>query len=196
MSVRSVTLSLSSSYNIASGLGSGGYGAQETVNIPYAVSGTGTKVVTLYVDGKQQNAHTVTRSGTTNSSFPLSMSSLAVGRHTVQMVAEMDAGDGLTLKSESIYIDILKSGSAVPYVGLMVTHRDGRIFTGADHLSPVIEVGRYENCEFKFAAYDPGTTPASVDIYRNDALLQRVSVPVRPRPTGTASLKKAAKRCS
>lgn len=177
VSVRSVTLSLSSSYNIASGLGSGGYGAQETVNIPYAVSGTGTKVVTLYVDGKQQNAHTVTRSGTTNSSFPLSMSSLAVGRHTVQMVAEMDAGDGLTLKSESIYIDILKSGSSVPYVGLMVTHRDGRIFTGTDHLSPVIEVGRYENCEFKFAAYDPGTTPASVDIYRNDALLQRVSVP-------------------
>lgn len=177
VSVRSVTLSLSSSYNIASGLGSGGYGAQETVNIPYAVSGTGTKVVTLYVDGKQQNAHTVTRSGTTNSSFPLSMSSLAVGRHTVQLVAEMDAGDGLTLKSESIYIDILKSGSSAPYVGLMVTHRDGRIFTGADHLSPVIEVGRYENCEFKFAAYDPGTTPASVGIYRNDALLQTVSVP-------------------
>ena len=101
VSVRSVTLALSSSYNIASGLASGGYGAQETVNIPYGVSGTGTKVVTLYVDGKQQNAHTVTRSGTTNSSFPLSMSSLSVGRHTVQMVAEMDAGDGLTLKSES-----------------------------------------------------------------------------------------------
>ena len=108
VSVRSVTLALSSSYNIASGLASGGYGAQETVNIPYGVSGTGTKVVTLYVDGKQQNAHTVTRSGTTNSSFPLSMSSLSVGRHTVQMVAEMDAGDGLTLKSESIHIDILK----------------------------------------------------------------------------------------
>ena len=177
VSVRSVTLALSSSYNIASGLASGGYGAQETVNIPYGVSGTGTKVVTLYVDGKQQNAHTVTRSGTTNSSFPLSMSSLAVGRHTVQMVAEMDAGDDLTLKSESIHIDILKSGSSAPYVGLMVTHRDGRILTGADHLSPVIEVGQYENCEFKFAAYDPGTTPAGVGIYRNGTLLQTVSVP-------------------
>ncbi len=176
-SVRSVTLTLTSSYNIAAGLSSGGYAAQETVNIPYAVSGTGTKVVTLHVDGKQQNAHTVTRSGTTNSSFPLSMSSLAVGRHTVQMVAEMDAGDGLTLKSESIYIDILKSGSSTPHVGLMVTHRDGRIFTGTDHLTPVIEVGRYENCEFRFAAYDPGITPASVDIYKNDTLLQTVSVP-------------------
>ena len=63
-------------------------------------------MVTLYVDGKQQNAHTVTRSGTTNSSFPLSMSSLAVGRHTVQMVAEMDAGDGLTLKKREHFISI------------------------------------------------------------------------------------------
>ena len=74
--------------------------------------------------------------------YAVSYTHLSVGRHTVQMVAEMDAGDGLTLKSESIHSDILKSGSSVPYVGLMVTHRDGRILTGADHLSPVIEVGQ------------------------------------------------------
>ena len=30
------------------------------MNIPYGVSRNGTKVVTLYVDGKQQNAHTPT----------------------------------------------------------------------------------------------------------------------------------------
>ena len=177
VSVRSVTLSLSSSYNIASGLSSGGYGVQSSVSIPYAVGGTGTKVVTLYVDGKQKEAHTVTRSGTTNGSFNVSMSGLSVGRHTVQMVAEMDAGDGLALKSESIYIDILKGGSSAPYVGLMATHRDGRIFTGASHSTPVMEVGQYEACEFKFAAYDPGATPADVGVYRNDTLLQTVSVP-------------------
>ena len=177
VSVRSVTLALSSSYNIASGLSFGGYGSQETAAIPYAVNGTGTKVVTLYVDGKQKEAHTVTRSGTTNGSFNVAMSGLSVGRHTVQMVAEMDAGDGLTLKSESVYIDILKSGNSAPYVGLMIIHRDGRILTGTDHLTPVIEVGQYENCEFRFAAYDPGTTPASVGVYRNGTLLQTVSVP-------------------
>lgn len=177
VSVKSVTLSLSSSYSVASGLSGGGYGAKETVSIPYAVSGTGTKVVTLYVDGRQKEAHTVTRSGTTNSSFSLAMSALSVGRHTVQMVAEMDAGGGLTLKSESIYIDILKSGSSASYLGLMITHKDGRIFGLADHLTPVIEVGQYESCEFKFAAYDPATTPASVGIYRNGVLLQTVNVP-------------------
>jgi len=177
VSVRSVTLALSSSYNIASGLSSGGYGSHEAAAIPYAVSGTGTKVVTLYVDGKQKEAHTVTRSGTTNGSFSIPMGGLTVGRHTVQMVAEMDAGDGLTLKSESVYIDILKSGSGAPHVGLMIIHRDGRILTGTGHLTPVIEVGQYENCEFRFAAYDPGTTPASVGVYRNGTLLQTVSVP-------------------
>ena len=177
VSVRSVMLTLSSSYNIASGLSSGGYGSQESASIPYAVSGTGTKTVTLYVDGRQKEAHTVTRSGITNGSFIIPMSGLSVGRHTVQMVAEMDAGDSLTLKSESIYLDLLKAGSSEPYVGLMITHRDGRILTGTAHLTPVIEVGQYENCEFRFAAYDPGTTPANVDIYRNGTLLQTVSVP-------------------
>lgn len=177
VSVRSVTLALSCSYNIASGLSSGGYSSQESASIPYAVSGTGTKTVTLYVDGRQKEAHTVTRSGTTNGSFSIPMSGLSVGRHTVQMVAELDAGDSLTLKSESIYLDLLKAGSSAPYVGLMITHRDGRILTGTAHLTPVIEVGQYENCEFRFAAYDPGTTPASVDICRNGTLLQTVSVP-------------------
>ena len=177
VSVRSVTLALSCSYNIASGLSSGGYSSQESASIPYAVSGTGTKTVTLYVDGSQKEAHTVTRSGTTNGSFSIPMSGLSVGRHTVQMVAELDAGDSLTLKSESIYLDLLKAGSSAPYVGLMITHRDGRILTGTAHLTPVIEVGQYENCEFRFAAYDPGTTPASVDICRNGTLLQTVSVP-------------------
>ena len=176
-SVKVVTLSLSSSYNIASGLSAGGYGSGESVQIPYAVSGNGTKVVTLYVDGVQADAHTVTRSGTTNSGFTVALSGLAAGRHTVQLVAEMDAGGGVVLKSESIHIDLLKSGEGAPFVGLMITHKDGRIAGAATHLTPVVEVGQYEQCEFKFAAYDPDTTPASVEIRRNGTLLQTVSVP-------------------
>lgn len=41
VSVKSVTLSLSSSYNIAGGLAQGGLGADDTATIPYAVTGTG-----------------------------------------------------------------------------------------------------------------------------------------------------------
>lgn len=84
VSVKVVTLSLTSSFNLAEAIAKGGYGTNETISIPYAISGSGTKVVTLYVDGKQQNAHTITRSGTTNSSFSLSMTAFSVGRHTIQ----------------------------------------------------------------------------------------------------------------
>lgn len=176
ISVKVVTLSLSSSYNLANSIAGGGYGASETVGIPYAVSGSGTKVITLYVDGKQQNTATVTRSGTTNGSFNLSMSGLSVGRHTVQMVAEMEASADLTLRSESIYIDIFKAGSNVPLVGTMHSFKDGRIFT-SDHLVPRLEIGQYEELAFDFVVYNPDATPASMVIFRNGAITQGVNVP-------------------
>lgn len=176
VSVKVVTLSLTSSFNLAEAIAKGGYGANETISIPYAISGSGTKVVTLYVDGKQKNAHTITRSGTTNSSFSLSMTAFSVGRHTIQMVAEMEASADLTLKSDSIYMDILKTGSTSPFVGTMMTHSDGRIFT-TDHLTPTLEVGQYEQVKFEFVAYDPTTTPADLAVYRNDIKTQNVSVP-------------------
>lgn len=176
VSVKVVTLSLTSSFNLAEAIAKGGYGTNETISIPYAISGSGTKVVTLYVDGKQQNAHTITRSGTTNSSFSLSMTAFSVGRHTIQMVAEMEASADLTLKSDSIYMDILKTGSTSPFIGTMMTHSDGRIFT-TNHLTPTLEVGQYEQVKFEFVAYDPTTTPADLAVYRNDIKTQNVSVP-------------------
>ena len=176
ISVKVVTLSLSSSYNLANSIAGGGYGASETVGIPYAVSGSGTKVITLYVDGKQHNTATVTRSGTTNGSFNISMSGLSVGRHTVQMVAEMEASADLTLRSESVYIDIFKAGSNVPLVGTMHSFKDGRIFT-SDHLVPRLEVGQYEELAFDFVVYNPDATPASMVIFRNGVITQGVSVP-------------------
>ena len=176
VSVKSVTLSLSSSYNIATGITQGGLGAEDTATIPYAVTGTGTKTVTLYVDGVQKEAHSVTRSGTTNGTFGLAMSGLSVGRHTVQIVAEMEA-DGLTLKSESIYMDLLKRGSSAPFIGTKIVHADGRIITGTGHTVPTIETGRYEQCSFDFVAYDPSVTPATVEIWRNGSLSRTVSVP-------------------
>ena len=88
VSVRVVALSLSSNYNLATGLAAGGYGAEDTAVIPFTVSGSGTKVVTLYVDGVQSDTVTVTKSGTTNGSFSLPMSGFSAGRHTVQHAVE------------------------------------------------------------------------------------------------------------
>ncbi len=176
VSIKVVTLSLSSSYNIASGIAQGGFGVYDTVEIPYAVSGTGTKSVALYVDGVQRNLHSVTRSGTTNSNFTLDMAGLAVGRHTVQMVAEMEQ-DGLTLKSESIYFDIFKRGSSSPFVGTKIVHPDGCILTGTGHTTPTIEVGQYEKCDFEFVAYDPTVIPATVELWQNGKLARTVAAP-------------------
>ena len=176
VSVKAVTLALSSSFNIAECVAKGGYGVSEAVSIPFAVSGSGDKTVTLYLDGHQWDSQTVKRSGTTNGSFSLSMSGVSIGRHTVQIVAEMEASAELTLKSESIYFDILKAGQNAPYIGTKLTFGDGRIFAD-DHLSPTIETGQYEQVRFDFVAYDPTTTPATVGVWRDGIRTQTVSVP-------------------
>lgn len=176
VSVKAVTLALSSSFNIAECVAKGGYGVSEAVSIPFAVSGSGDKTVTLYLDGHQWDSQTVKRSGTTNGSFSLSMSGVSIGRHTVQIVAEMEASSELTLKSESIYFDILKAGHNAPYIGTKLTFGDGRIFAD-DHLSPTIETGQYEQVRFDFVAYDPTTTPATVGVWRDGIRTQTVSVP-------------------
>lgn len=176
VSVKAVTLALSSSFNIAECVAKGGYGVSEAVSIPFAVSGSGDKTVTLYLDGHQWDSQTVKRSGTTNGSFSLSMSGVSIGRHTVQIVAEMEASAELTLKSESIYFDILKAGHNAPYIGTKLTFGDGRIFAD-DHLTPTIETGQYEQVRFDFVAYDPTTTPATVGVWRDGIRMQTVSVP-------------------
>ena len=176
VSVKAVTLALSSSFNIAECVAKGGYGVSEAVSIPFAVSGSGDKTVTLYLDGHQWDSQTVKRSGTTNGSFSLSMSGVSIGRHTVQIVAEMEASAELTLKSESIYFDILKAGQNAPYIGTKLTFGDGRIFVD-DHLTPTIETGQYEQVRFDFVAYDPTMTPATVGVWRDGIRTQTVSVP-------------------
>ena len=176
VSVKAVTLALSSSFNIAECVAKGGYGVSEAVSIPFAVSGSGDKTVTLYLDGHQWDSQTVKRSGTTNGSFSLSMSGVSIGRHTVQIVAEMEASAELTLKSESIYFDILKGGLNAPYIGTKLTFGDGRIFAD-DHLTPTVETGQYEQVRFDFVAYDPTTTPASMSVWRDGIRTQTVSVP-------------------
>jgi len=174
VSLKVVTLSLTSTYNLASRIS--GYESNESVSIPFTVSGAGTKVVTLYLDGAQSETRTISKSGQTNGSFSVSMADLNVGRHTVQMIAEMEASDNLIITSESVYIDICKSGAFKPSISAMFSFQDGRIFK-EDHLTPTIEVGQYEKLEFSFVVYDPTKTPAEMDIYRDGTKSQTISVP-------------------
>ncbi len=174
-SVKVITLSLTSSYNIASPIS--GYAPGSTASIPFTVSGTGSKMVTMYLDGVEKDNKAVTKSGQTNGSFSISMTGLLPGRHTVQMVAELQASGELTIQSESIYFDIFKAGSEKTHIGARFRFPDGRIFDETEHLNPHIVVGQYEKLQFDFIAYAQERTPVDLTVYRNDKLSQTVSVP-------------------
>ena len=175
VSVKVVSLNLRTSYNLASGLSSGGYAPTDTLNVPFAVTGTGTKVVTLYLNGAQADSQTVTRSGTTNGNFAIPLSDLPTGRNSIQLVAEMSIGDGVVLRSESIYMDILIQGNNAPYVGVMLINADGRIFTSGQ--TPTLGVGQYRNMEIYFVGYDPTQTPATVTVRRDGTTISTISAP-------------------
>lgn len=176
VNVKAVSLTLGCDYALTDGTAGGGYGSADNAVIPYTVQGTGTKTVFLYLDGKQHESRAVTRSGTTNGSFTIAMRGLSVGRHTVQLVAEMDAGGGLTLRSESIYLDIYKAGSSRPLIATKQVFPDGRILTDG-HLTPLLKAGQYEQLSFEYAVYDAGATPAAMTVMLNGAAAQSVSVP-------------------
>ena len=167
---RSVTvldLVLESSYNLTSAFGTGGYRANDSVIIPWSIRGSGEKVVTLYIDGEDVNSKTVTRSGLTNESFTVAASTLTAGRHSVQLVAEVGS-----IRSNSIYFDILKAGSIpgqegneVPFIGLKVDTAAGTVFTAeaGEAVWPTLEVRQYETLTFEWAVYDPESVTATVE---------------------------------
>ena len=171
-SISVVTLLLTSSYNLGSTIANGGYKNTDTIEIPFTITGSGTKDVSMYVDGSETpTTQTINKSGTVNGSFTIQGSSLTAGRHTVQLVAERNG-----LLSDSIYIDIMKAGLNTPFIGIKYTNKNGTILF-SDHLTPTLTVGQYEEMKFDYIAYDPNTTPASVQELHNGNAIRTLSVP-------------------
>lgn len=171
-SINVITLSLTSSYNLGSTIANGGYKNSDTIEIPFTITGSGTKDVSMYVDGEENPvSQTINKSGTVNGSFTIKGSTLTAGRHTIQLVAERNG-----LKSDSIYMDVLKAGQNVPFVGIKYTDKSGTILT-TTHLTPTLQAYQYEQMSFNFVAYDPNTTPAQVEVYLNDVLKNTINAP-------------------
>lgn len=171
-SISVVTLLLTSSYNLGSTIADGGYKNTDTIEIPFTITGSGTKDVSMYIDGSETpTTQTINKSGTINGSFTIKGSSLTAGRHTVQLVAERNG-----LLSDSIYIDILKAGLNAPFVGIKYTDKSGTILF-SNHLTPTLKVGQYEEMKFEYIAYDPNTTPASVQELQNGVAVRTLSIP-------------------
>lgn len=154
--VQVVTLNLTSTFDISAALQKGGY-RNEAVEVPFAITGSGNKTVTLYVDGVQRSSKSVTRSGTTNDAFTIDTTGMAPGRHNIQMVAERDG-----LLSDSLWLDFLVAGGEEPFTGLRITFKDGRIYRGS--YKPVVDAEQYGQFVQDFAVWNPDSTTSTVSI--------------------------------
>ena len=157
------SLALSSTYDVSQGIARGGYTAADTIEIPFALTGSGTRTVSMYVDGETTPVtKTVTKAGTTRDSFTLQAASLSVGRHSVQIVAEREG-----LRSAVIWIDLIRRGdSPLEAVAMMASIKSGQIVTGSMPITPQLEANQYDSLSFAFAAYSPQGTPATVTVRR------------------------------
>lgn len=170
VSINVITLKLTSSYNLGTAIAGGGYKDSDNIEIPFTITGSGTKDVSMYIDGADVPvSQTINKSGTVNGSFTINGSTLTAGRHFIQLVAERNG-----LKSDSIYMDILKTGQNEPFVGIKYTDKTGEIISSS---TPTLKAYQYEQMSFNFVAYDPEATPAKVEIYLNGNLASTISVP-------------------
>lgn len=190
VTVVSLELLLNNSAALIGKAMSGGYTDSDTIVVGYTLKGSGSKEVSLYVDGgATPMTQTVTRAGTTNGQFTLAASGLSSGRHVLQLVAENDG-----LLSESTYIDILKAGQNTPFIGLLFTTEDGTIFDSQEYLTPTLAATQYASMGFDWFVYDPENTRAQMTEYRAGVETQtfavgrsRQSYAMRPTGSGTIS---------
>lgn len=153
-----VGIKLTSDYDMGTALQKGGYQNGDTINIPFTLTGSGRRTVSMYLDGSSTpTTKDVSKAGTTRDSFVIPASSLSAGRHTVQMVAERDG-----IKSDAIWIDFLKGGGQHAWVGMKYASKSGEVVLGEMPLTARLSARQYGTLEFDYAAYDPASVPAIV----------------------------------
>ena len=170
-SINVVQLTLSSSFGIATAITRG-----QTLGIPYALSGAGTKTLRCYVDGEDTEDRSIT-SSTANGSFSIATTNLAHGTHTVQLVVELELSDGSTIKSNSILfaVGIREAGNNTPLVSARFDYADGAVIGKGQ--TPYIQTKQYDSYTLQYAAYNPKETPTRADVYVGGTLASSASVP-------------------
>ena len=170
-SINVVQLTLSSSFNIATAITRG-----QTLSIPYALSGAGTKTLRCYVDGTDTEDRSIT-SSTANGSFSIATTNLGHGTHTVQLVVELELSDGSTIKSNSILfaVGVREAGNNTPLVSARFDYADGSVIENGQ--TPYIPTKQYDSYTLQYAAYNPKETPTRADVYVGSTLASSASVP-------------------
>ncbi|MFT0206128.1 hypothetical protein ACMSFV_19735 [Bacteroides thetaiotaomicron] len=168
--VTAILLTLASSFNMAMVIHKG-----DTVSIPFALTGSGSKTLRMYIDGKDTEDRTIGTSSA-NGSFSVNTSGLSHGSHSVQLVAELEQADGSLIKSNSIYFDIAvrEEGKNTPVFATRFDYPDGTIIKGGSR--PYIPVSQYDNYTLVYAAYNPKEIPTTVKVYEDGSLISSASV--------------------
>ena len=102
-----------------------GGGVAENLSAIFSVRGSA-KELHLYIDGELHESKPLTSAGG-RQTFSLPLRTLSSGSHSIQAVATADG-----IKSNSVYFDLLKAGSNAPFVGVLFSRSDGRIFTKSE----------------------------------------------------------------
>ena len=120
-----------------------GGGVAENLSAIFSVRGSA-KELSLYIDGELHESKPLTSAGG-RQTFSLPLRTLSSGSHSVQAVATADG-----IKSNSLYFDLLKGGSNAPFVGVLFSRADGRIFAKSE--TPTLLGEQYTGISWEYIA--------------------------------------------
>ena len=193
-----VNLKVSSSYDISKVYNLNA-NPNAVAEIPYSVSGTGTKTMEWYLDGNQlpfESTDEVVEVAATKTKY-INLAGLQQGTHSVQFRAYV------TINGEKFYSDVVYMGVMVytladrnPLIAVAITNpSDKGIATGG---LTIYGVEQYSPYTFRMAVYDPqGAAATETSVYTGNDLQGTVSVAnstpidytVRLSNTGTTTLR-------
>lgn len=168
--VNVIQLKLTSSYSISTLTERG-----QSLSIPYALSGSGSKVLRCYVNGAPTEDRTITASSA-NGAFTIDTSRMSHGSNSVQLVAELEVLGGGTIKSNSIYFDVavVTKGINRPIVCTRFDYADGRVYTSGQR--PELVTKQFDTYTLNYAVYNPLETPTAVAVYEGDEVVASAKV--------------------
>ena len=120
-----------------------GGGVAENLSAIFSVRGSA-KELSLYIDGELHESKPLTSAGG-RQTFSLPLRTLSSGTHSIQAVATADG-----IKSNSLYFDLLKAGSNAPFVGVLFSRADGRIFAKSE--TPTLLGEQYTGISWEYIA--------------------------------------------
>ena len=145
------SLDISKSYNLKSG--------SQTVEIPFTVSGYGTKIVEWYLDGELLDfvkaEDEVVDISTTRTKY-ITLSNLSQGRHSLQIRA-YTVINGENFYTDTLYRDLLvyTGASNEPIIGVAATLPRLYGILGANDPVVIYDMVQYVPYNLRFATYSP-----------------------------------------